>query len=198
MNFTKQQIEKSIEIVKRFKKQKTKDEVFYNLCFCTLVPQTKFKIVLRVVGALKQENFYVKTICREDLLKLISSIRFKNRKVDYLLFNKHKFEDFWSKLSIMLESESDTRAIRTFVVNETKGLGLKAASHFLRNLGIEDLAIVDTHILQHLHIYDKKFDYFSVENEIQNQANQLGVSIAVYDALIWGQQSRTNEVDFIY
>ncbi|MDD5650017.1 MAG: hypothetical protein PHF86_06340 [Candidatus Nanoarchaeia archaeon] len=196
--FTKDQIAQAKEIVQRFKKPKTKLDVFYNLCFCVLVPQTKFKTVLSVINMLKDEKFYARPIHREALLKIISTIRFKNRKVDYLLAAKYKFEEFYKKLSPLLESERDTRAIRSFVVGEIKGIGLKAASHFLRNLGIEDLAIVDTHILQHLCVTGKKFDYFSIEDEVRARAISQGVSVAVYDALVWGQRSGTKDYDFIY
>jgi N-glycosylase/DNA lyase len=181
--FEKDQIAQAKEIVQRFKKEKTKTDVFYNLCFCILVPQTKFKTVLSVINRLKDERFYARPMYREELLKIISSIRFKNRKVEYLLAAKYKFDEFHKKLNLMLESERDTRAIRAFVVREIKGVGLKAASHFLRNLGIEDLAIVDTHIIKFLELEQRSFNYFKIEDEIRDRASKLNVSVAVFELL---------------
>ena len=37
---------------------------------------------------------------------------------------------------------------RIFLVNEIKGIGYKEASHFLRNVGYSDVAIIDRHILR--------------------------------------------------
>ena len=45
---------------------------------------------------------------------------------------------------------SDGRDLRAWLVREVKGLGWKEASHFLRNIGFRDLAILDRHILRNL------------------------------------------------
>lgn len=198
IKFDNREIKKASLIVQRFKQIKTKHNVFYNMCFCILVPQTKFKIVFETIELLKNAQFFFKSINKEELLDVISSIRFKSRKFDYLLQAKLGFEQFYKELILILESERDTRVIRKFVVGRIKGMGLKASSHFLRNIGIEDLAIVDSHILQYFGYKDKKIDYFKVEDQIRDRAKNLGISIAVYDALIWGQKSGTNYDKFIY
>jgi thermostable 8-oxoguanine DNA glycosylase len=197
--FTEEEIVNAEKIVERFKKPKEKIDIFYNLCFCILVPQTRFSTVSTVIQKLKDNGFYSSQISREKLLELISSIRFKNRKVDYLLKMKNEYDLFYSKLNeVLLQTDSDSRAKRKFVIGRIKGMGLKASSHFLRNLGLDDLAIVDTHILQHLCVKDKKFDYFNIEDEIRFRAASLNVSVAVYDALIWKQRSGTKDENFIY
>jgi N-glycosylase/DNA lyase len=40
--------------------------------------------------------------------------------------------------------------MRDWFVRNVKGLGWKEASHFLRNIGYRDLAILDRHILKNL------------------------------------------------
>lgn len=197
--FSDEEISSAKTIVERFKKPKDKFDIFYNLCFCVLVPQTRFSTVSSVVQILKDNEFHSKQISREKLLELISSIRFKNRKVDYLLKMKYEFDIFHVQLNeVLAQTDIDSRAKRNFVIGRIKGMGLKASSHFLRNLGIDDLAIVDTHILQHLCVKDKNFDYFNIEDEIRVRASNLNVSVAIYDALIWKQRSGTKDENFIY
>ncbi|MDD5649331.1 MAG: hypothetical protein PHF86_02790 [Candidatus Nanoarchaeia archaeon] len=197
--FTDEEVFEAKRIVERFKKPKEKLDVFYDLCFCVLVPQTRFSTVFSVIQKLKDNKFYSTHVTRENLLELISSIRFKNRKADYLLKMKYEFDLFYAQLNeVLIETDSDSRAKRKFVIGRIKGMGLKASSHFLRNLGIDDLAIVDTHILQHLCVKGEKIDYFNIEDEIRYRASSLKVSVAVYDALIWKQRSGTKNENFIY
>ena len=42
---------------------------------------------------------------------------------------------------------------REWLVKNIKGLGFKEASHFLRNIGFDDYAIIDSHILDLLERY---------------------------------------------
>lgn len=197
--FSEEELNSASRVIQKFKhKTDSKVDIFYKLCFCILVPQTKFKTVYKVVEELKQASFYGEIISKQQLLKLISSVRFKNRKSDYLLKAKYEFDAFYYDLNVVLESELDSRAKRKFVIGRIKGLGLKAASHFLRDLGVTDLAIVDTHILKHLGVIDKKFDYFTIEDKIRDQAYNHNISVAEYDAIIWSRMSKTNEDIFIY
>lgn len=196
--FTTEEIEKASRIIQRFKLQKSKHAIFYNFCFCILVPQTKFKTVLEVVCRLKENYFFGKRITRQELIILISKVRFKNRKADYLLKFKYEFDSFWDIFKTYLETDGDSRAKRAFIVNRIKGMGLKVASHFLRNLGCDDLAIVDVHILKYLGIKNKNFNYLEIEDELRAQALKLGVSVAVLDAMIWSRGANIDESLFIF
>jgi N-glycosylase/DNA lyase len=198
MDFTSTEIDQAIEIVQRFQKLKTKHDIFYNFCFCILVPQTRFKTILRVVEELKQIKFYSTPIPREKLLETIQRARFKSRKADYLLSFKYSFEKFYPEFMKVLKSETDPVAKRKFVVGRIKGMGNKAASHLLRNLGEVDLAIIDVHILRYLEIKDKKYDYIKVEQEIRDRAKAQGVSIAVLDALIWSKGANIGKDQFVF
>ena len=45
------------------------------------------------------------------------------------------------------------KELREFLVKNVKGYGYKEASHFLRNTGYKDVAILDRHILKNLNKY---------------------------------------------
>lgn len=196
--FEQNDIEIAKKIIQRFEKEKSIEETFYNLCFCVLVPQVRFSTILKTIQILKSNNFYEKTYTKNEILEFIKSVRFKNRKSEYLLELKHKSNMFWETLMILLESEIDPQAKRKWLIGNIKGMGMKSASHFLRNHGEVELAIIDTHILKHFQIKDKKFNYLDLENRMKTEANETGVNIAVLDALIWKQFSNTNWENFVY
>lgn len=198
MTFNEEQIEKAIKVVSNFKKPKTKKDVFYNFCFCILVPQCRFKTVFQVVDTLKRHDFYKSLLSKLDVLELIKEVRFKNIKANHLIAFKENYSTFYPEFKAILDSDCDPRIKRNFVVSRTKGLGLKASSHLLRNLGEERLAIVDTHVLKYLEITSKKFDYIKVEDTLREQSKQFGVSIAVLDAMIWSSYSKVDDNKFIY
>jgi len=50
----------------------------------------------------------------------------------------------------MILQTGDSRALRAWLVAKVNGLGWKEASHFLRNIGHRNLAILDRHILRNL------------------------------------------------
>jgi len=192
--FEPEEIEKATRTIQKFKTQKTEDEIFYNLCFCILVPQSRFKNILNIVENLKQLQFKTQWV---DLENVIKDSRFKFRKGQFLLDMKKNFDSFYISLKNILESNAESREKRKFIVDNVKGIGLKTASQFLRNMGVDDLAIIDTHILKHMGL-TKKFNYIEVEDKIRDAAKTLEISVAVLDAIIWSKNSKVQEENFIY
>ena len=79
-------------------------------------------------------------------------------------------------------------------MENVKGLGYKEASHFLRNVGYKDIAILDRHILRVLHENEiiqetpkqlTRRRYFMIENLMQNIAEDLDISLAELDLFLW-------------
>jgi N-glycosylase/DNA lyase len=79
-------------------------------------------------------------------------------------------------------------------VKNVKGLGWKESSHFLRNIGYRDLAILDRHILKCLvrlsvlknlpqTLTAKK--YKEIEKIFLAFANEVGIPIDELDLLFW-------------
>ena len=113
------------------------DSIFYELCFCLLTPQSNAKKCDKAIKLLKEKDFLNKNLNPVKYLK--TNTRFHNKKAKYLIELKESFP------SIKLE--------RDYLVKNIKGIGLKEASHFLRNIGYKDLAILDRHILKNLKKY---------------------------------------------
>ncbi|MEM2975891.1 MAG: N-glycosylase, partial [Candidatus Bathyarchaeia archaeon] len=87
----------------------------------------------------------------------------------------------------------DEIALREWLVKNIKGIGYKEASHFLRNIGFTNLAIIDFHILNILtrHKLIKKpktltrKNYLEIEQTLKNIAEKLNLTLAELDLYLW-------------
>ena len=82
---------------------------------------------------------------------------------------------------------------RAWLVDNIKGLGYKEASHFLRNIGFDDYAIIDFHILDLLeryHLIEKPKTltvkkYREIEKILQTIATRTNLTLAELDLYLW-------------
>jgi N-glycosylase/DNA lyase len=86
-------------------------------------------------------------------------------------------------------------------VKNIKGIGLKEASHFIRNIGFDyenQLAILDRHILKNLKEFgvineipktltSKK--YLEIENRMKKFAERIDISLYELDLLLWSKET---------
>ncbi len=79
-----------------------------------------------------------------------------------------------------------------------KGLGWKEASHFLRNIGRRNLAILDRHILRNLkrHQVIRSLPktltakrYKAIEQQFARFAEAIGISMDELDLLFWSRET---------
>jgi N-glycosylase/DNA lyase len=141
--------EEKTKIIKRYKefirlKNSSNKIWFSELCFCILTANSQAKKAIIIQERLGSEGFLNKT--ESELATIIKSYghRFHNTKAKYIV-NARKYNN----IKDLLFNHSDQEA-REFLVKNIKGLGYKEASHFLRNVGYTNLAIIDRHILKFL------------------------------------------------
>lgn len=191
-------------------REKTKREVFYDLCFCICAPQTTFKNNTKVIKELKKRKFYNHDVI--DLKQILRPVRFYNNKAKYLLAAKEGFDLIYeASFDEVLETEHK----RDVLVRIVKGMGMKAASHYLRNLGHEELAIIDTHVIKFLastykgqvvlpllesykRMATTKNGYKELEALFEQEADDRNLTVAELDALVWKNYSNTSWGDFKY
>ena len=166
-----------------FDKPKTEEEVFYALCFCICVSQTSQYSTLIVVAMLKNIDFYNLSFEEYMLMPLLKGRTFSPKnKVKRLLSAKKDFD----LILRILEMDKHPQELRDLLVKFIKGLGMKTASHFLRNLGYRNLVIIDNSILKFLKARrptsDK--DYKKIEDKFSNIAEGNHVTPAKLDALV--------------
>lgn len=79
------------------------------------------------------------------------------------------------------------------------GLGMKEASHFMRNIGLfEDIAILDRHILKNLIEYDVISEipktltvkiYLEIEQKMKEFAEKIKIPFTELDLLFWSEET---------
>lgn len=171
------------------------DEWFSEMCFCLLTANSRAKSAIEIQKQLGIRGF------KEASQQTISSAiklnkhRFHNNKSKYIVCSRTN-KEIKDKLFGMSESEA-----REWLVKNIKGLGYKEASHFLRNVGKKNLAILDRHILNLMvenNYLDKKpkslnkNTYLEIEEKFNNLAKKIGMNSAELDLYMW--YMKTGEV----
>ena len=172
-----------------------REDYFYELCFCLCTPQSKARNALRVVDKLKQMNFLENDFNPLFLLQDKEHyIRFHNQKAKRMILAKKNY----NRLMELLNSSLSPSQKRFEIKASFEGIGMKEASHFLRNIGYRNLAILDRHILKHLvkcGLYDElpninsEKKYLEIEKKFQNFAYEIGVPIDELDLLFWSYET---------
>lgn len=124
------------------------DQWFSELCFCILTANSQAKKAIAIQTELGASGFLNKTQSEIAQTLRRHAHRFHNNKAKYIV-EARKFKNIKDLLTGLTSQEA-----REFLVKNIKGLGFKEASHFLRNVGYTDVAIVDRHILRFLAKYN--------------------------------------------
>jgi len=175
------------------------EEVFAELCFCLLTPQSSAKVCWEAVTALKERTMLLKGQPSE-LEPLLKSVRFSDSKAKYIVEARDMFSDDGKlQLKSRISSFYNPFELREWFVENVKGLGYKEASHFLRNIGLgEGFAILDRHILRNLNRLGvipeipatiTKKRYLEIEEKLRRFATEIGIPIADLDLLFWSRET---------
>ena len=92
------------------------DDVFYELCFCLLTPQTSAKAADKTIQELRKRDF--KNSYNFNPVKLLNNVRFNRNKSKYLREAKGKYEIIKNKLNGNKSSEE----MRGWLVSNVKGM----------------------------------------------------------------------------
>ena len=176
--------------------------IFKELCFCLLTPQSKARTCDKAIEAL-YENRLLFNGTEKEISDKIRDIRFRNNKARYIILARELFTDSKTKKITIKKTiqkyEKDISALRLWLVKNIKGMGMKEASHFLRNIGKgEDIAILDRHILRNLERY-KVIDsipktitpkrYIEIENCVRKLSEDTKIPIDALDLLFWSEET---------
>src|SRR5438876_2551730 len=110
------------------------DDVFAELCFCLLTPQSAAKTCWAAVSRLKERSLLLKGAAN-DIQPQLNDVRFGDSKAKYIVEARDLFtKDGKLYLKSHLYSFTNLFELREWMVENVKGLGYKEASHFLRNI----------------------------------------------------------------
>ncbi|HOQ49243.1 MAG TPA: N-glycosylase/DNA lyase [Candidatus Kapabacteria bacterium] len=167
------------------------EEYFYELCYCICTPQSSAKNAEKVQKKLIEMDFLSNDFNPVDLLSNREHyIRFHNQKAERLVEAKKKYSVVLDILNLSICPKEK----REKIVGIIKGIGYKEASHFLRNIGYRDLAIIDRHLLKNLlkcGVIESmpksinKAKYLEIEEKFKIYAEKVNMSIDELDLLFW-------------
>jgi N-glycosylase/DNA lyase len=175
--------------------QVPKAEYFYELLYCLLTPQSSAVNADTAVKVLRNSNIFYEDIDPEPFLHGEEYyIRFHKTKAKHISGMKKQFSLIVNRLS----DGSSGVELREWLVKNVNGLGWKESSHFLRNIGYRNLAILDRHILRNLvrtgalralpkTLTAKK--YLSIEKKFRTFSDSIGISMDELDLLFWSMET---------
>jgi len=163
------------------------DVLFQELSFCLLTANFNAEKSLKIQNALQDKFITLSESALAQRLKELGhrhpNVRAKyiveaRKHIPYLKDILHKYKD---------------EKLRDWFVKNVKGLGLKEASHFLRNIGFTNFAIIDFHIIDLLvryNLIDKPKTitpkiYFYIENVLNDVAKKSNLTLAELDLYLW-------------
>lgn len=164
------------------------EEIFGELCFCLLTANTSAEMGVRTQKAIGLEGFL-----HLDQLSLRNALRDSKYRF-YNLRSRFIVDSRWivDELPDLVNSGNPFHT-REYLVENIKGIGYKEASHFLRNVGVFDFAILDKHILKmllsekpdlNIRVASRK-NYLETEQVILGMAKDMGLEPGILDLYMW-------------
>lgn len=162
-------------------------KIFNELCFCILTANYSAEKAIKIQHHLA-EDFH--TLTQKELAEKLRALgyRYPNTRASYIVEARKYKKELLQRLNFNNEIE-----LREWLVKHIKGVGYKEASHFLRNVGYKNVAIIDFHILDLLKRYGlikkikrlNKTMYLEIEQILNKIATRIDVSLAELDLYLW-------------
>ncbi|RLF92613.1 N-glycosylase [Thermococci archaeon] len=176
---------------------------FSELCFCLLTANSSAALGMKIQERLGEgaeegegSNGFL-NLPLEELETVLKEEghRFYKRRSEFIVAARRKVG---SEVKVVVGSFGDERRAREWLVKNVKGLGYKEASHFLRNLGFGNVAILDRHILRAMQRFGiceeipgrltkalTKRKYLELERRLEGLAGEVGMSLGELDLYLW-------------
>jgi N-glycosylase/DNA lyase len=182
----KNKIDQRIKEFKNINKN-SNEELFNEMCFCLLTANYNAEKSIKIQKEIGE------CFIKDDQKTLEKKLRkqghrFPSARSEYI----HQSKKCKDKLTEII-GHHDKKAIREWIVNNVKGLGYKETSHFLRNIGFDDYAIIDFHIVDILvkhNLIEKpktltKNKYLEIEKLLKKIADKTDLTLAELDLYLW-------------
>lgn len=165
-----------------------KEQLFGELCFCLLTANTSAEMGIRTQSMIGIDGFLHHD--REHLARELKRVkyRFYNVRSNFIVEARWIIDQLPSLLKTHAKDD-----LREYLVENIKGISYKEASHFLRNVGVFDFAILDKHIMDMLSQEYKfkrpktvtKKEYFANEERVIDLAGKVGLEPGIFDLYMW-------------
>jgi N-glycosylase/DNA lyase len=164
---------------------------FEELTYCLLTAYSSARLGQLCVDALCDSD----ALLYGDLDQVKETLRtqghrFAEKRAEYIVMAR----ELAPILKASIQGFRDIRAAREWLAKSVKGLGWKESSHFLRNVGYLDVAIIDRHIISNLVDYGileerpksiTKRRYLEYERILAEVARRVGMTLGEMDLYLW-------------
>jgi N-glycosylase/DNA lyase len=166
------------------------EDYFVELCYCLCTPLSNAQRVFKIINN-ENKEFLLNSSVEELAEFLKGHARFHNNKAVYIYNARNKKE-------LLLDLPKNNVKARNLLVKEFKGLGLKEASHFLRNIGYRNIGIIDGHIINSLEEFEitnhrsrpsNEIQYELMEKYMQEFAKKVNIDMDELDLLLWARKT---------
>ncbi|RLI21556.1 N-glycosylase [Candidatus Bathyarchaeota archaeon] len=176
--------------IREFKENgaKSNGEIFIELCFCILTANFNAEKAIKIQTEIGKDFLTLPESQLAEKLKRLGH-RYPNTRAKYIV----KARKYKNSLKEVISSFNVEDELREWLVKNIKGIGYKEASHFLRNIGYTNFAIIDFHITDLLARYKllekpktlTKKEYFKIENLLREIAEKSNLNLAELDLYLW-------------
>jgi len=149
---------------------------------------------LKSIAAIKNKILTADETGIKNLLK--GNHRFYNARARYIVHTRNYLKKICGlNLKKLLNSFKSSLERRKFFAEtkDIKGIGYKEASHFLRNIGYSDYAILDKHILDCLKelkiITEKDKNYIEIEQKMKIFSKKIKIDMDELDLTLWSYKT---------
>ncbi len=162
--------------------------IFREMCFCIMTANCGAEKCIEIHNRMEDDFLILDRIQLAEKFK-DCGYRYPNIRSSYII----KARDYITDLEKMLNQSNQDDSLREWIVKHIKGLGYKEASHFLRNIGHKNYAIIDFHIIDVLvkfGLIEKpktltKKKYIEIEHILREMGEKLNLSLAELDLYLW-------------
>jgi N-glycosylase/DNA lyase len=196
-------------------------ELWEELCLCILSSNVPYELALSAFSHLRSERLLrpKQLIRRKSAVKQLSNelskriyspktkngsyrkYRFPNTRAQNIVKAARTIDQCDNGLMQLLRNANDEEDARDFLTSKIPGIGLKQASHFLRNIRYsESLAIIDSHVIAFLAeigtIPNQRIKtvtpeiYMKLEKIVRSLSKSLDTDLSVFDMAVWQYMRR--------
>ncbi|RLG47941.1 MAG: N-glycosylase [Thermoproteota archaeon] len=160
------------------------------MVFCILAANFSAIKAYKMALELEKSGLLTSGDRKEISLRLRSmGHRFYNTRAAFIVGARNRLNEVYRTIPKLTDFEA-----RDWLRSKIKGFGMKESSHFLRNVGRKDLAIIDRHILRVLIKHEviseiprvlTRRKYIFLEEKLREVARLCQVSLAELDLYLW-------------
>ena len=179
----------------------TKDDyrIFEELAFCIFTANTSAEMGAKAVDAVR--NVLINGTADDMTRRLEGIYRFNNVRPAHIIHTRNYLKNSLNfQLKNKIKSFKDKTELRDFFAlnKDVKGLGMKEASHFLRNIGFRGYTILDKHIINSLHefgVIEKNEkpknakEYLEIEQKFIDFSKEIDIGVDELDLLLWSRKN---------